>query len=102
MGGEVAVQGRLGPLNLRDRGSIPASGRSMQQAEMTILPRVAAGTLGTVGEFHGRLSALDVQGSCTVPDFLLTWDTRCPSARIFPSPSTGPVGIRRLLGGRYL
>ncbi len=67
--GEIASRGRFGPWNSHAPRLTPLEGTyTMTRADMSVFNGIS-GTLDATGSFSGRLDAIQVTGTSTMPDF---------------------------------
>jgi len=69
--GEILSKGTIGPWAAEEPGDTPITGKyDFRNADLSVFAGIA-GTLASTGDFDGSLSALNVHGQATVPDFNL-------------------------------
>lgn len=67
--GHIRASGRFGPLQAKDIGATPASGEfHFTSVQLHDIGNIS-GTLSSYGRFHGRLDALEAEGTSHTPDF---------------------------------
>ena len=69
--GQIVSRGHFGPWNARAPRLTPLGGEfTMRDADMSVFKGIG-GTLTSTGAFEGRLEAIAVTGTSTMPDFLV-------------------------------
>jgi hypothetical protein len=69
--GEILSKGTFGPWAADEPGDTPVTGEyDFHNADLSVFSDIA-GILASTGQFDGNLSALNVHGQATVPDFRL-------------------------------
>ena len=102
--GEILSKGTIGPWAAEEPGDTPITGKyDFRNADLSVFAGIA-GTLASTGDFDGSLSALNVHGQATVPDFNLAlagnhalrmWRSRRDDASTgdnFPISGSAPHG----------